>query len=156
MSKKEQISGIFICLVYIVWIVLMTFLMFNVRNKNNKLEARIEELEKDIDELFDDLDDAFDDIDYEFYFIDENIRDLEERISELARKSNQNQLIILKGKVIDYFITPTPNGDLISKIELEDGTIGYWPITNKAVEVGKEIYIIGLKDKYVFIEVEMW
>lgn len=31
-----------------------------------------------------------------------------------------------------------------------------WSITNKAVEVGKEIYIIGLKDKYVFIEVEMW
>lgn len=142
MSKKEQISGIFICLVYIGWIVLMTFFIVNVSNKNHKLEARIEELETDIDELFDDLDDEFDDI---YYFINEDIRDLEERISE-------NQLIILKGKVIDYFVTP--NGDLIPKIELEDGTIGYWPITNKAVEVGKEIYIIGLKDKYVFIEVE--
>ena len=152
MSKKEQISGIFICLVFIGWIVLMTFLVVNVSNKNHKLEARIEELETDIDELFDDLYEAFDAIDDEFYFIDEDIRDLEERISELARKSNQNQLIILKGKVIDYFITP--NGDLIPKIELEDGPIGYWPITNKAVEVGKEIYIIGLKDKYVFIEVE--
>lgn len=144
MSKKEQIAGIFICLVYIVWIVLMTFFIVNVSNKNHKLEARIEELETGIDELFDDLDDEFDDI---YYFINEDIRDLEERISE-------NQLIILKGKVIDYFVTP--NGDLIPKIELEDGTIGYWPITNKAVEVGKEIYIIGLKDKYVFIEVEMW
>lgn len=144
MSKKEQIAGIFICLVYIGWIVLMTFFIVNVSNKNHKLEARIEELETGIDELFDDLDDEFDDI---YYFINEDIRDLEERISE-------NQLIILKGKVIDYFVTP--NGDLIPKIELEDGTIGYWPITNKAVEVGKEIYIIGLKDKYVFIEVEMW
>lgn len=137
MSKKEQIAGVFICLIIIGWIVLMTFLIVNAGNKNNKLEARIEELETDIDEL------------------DENIKDLEERINELVRKSNQsnqNQLVILKGKVIDYVITP--NGDLIPKIELEDGTIAYLPITNKAVEIGKEIYIIGLKDKYVFIEVE--
>ena len=148
MSKKEQISGIFLCLVFIGWIVLMTFLIVNASIKNNKLEARIEELETDIDKLFNDLDD----VDDEFYFNDEDIRDLEERISELARTSNQNQFIILKGKVIGWVIMP--DAEIVSKIELEDGTIAYLPITNKAVEIGKEVYIIGLKDKYVFIEVE--
>lgn len=141
MSKKEQISGIFICLVIIGWIVLMTFLIVNASNKNNKLETRIEELELTIDDLLDDLDD-------QFYFRDKDISKLQDQIRELK----DNQVTILKGKVIDYVITP--NGDLIPKIELEDGTIAYLPITNKAVEVGKEIYIIGLKDKYVFIEVE--
>jgi hypothetical protein len=145
MSKKEQISGIFICLVLIGWIVLITFLTVNASNKNSKLETRIEELETVIDELFDDLDD-------EFYFIDEDIKDLDERISELARKSNQNQFIILKGKVIGYVIMP--DAEIVPKIELENGTIAYLPITNKAVEIGKEVYIIGVDDKYVFIEVE--
>lgn len=152
MSKKEQILGTFICLAILGWVVLMTFLMVNTSSKNIKLETRIEELETVIDELFDDLDDAFDDIDDEFYFIDEDIRDLEERISELARKSNQNQFTILKGKVIDYVIMP--NAEIVPKIELEDGTIAYLPTTNISPQIGKEIYIIGVGDKYVFIEVE--
>lgn len=141
MSKKEQISGIIICLIILAWVVLATFGVVYNNYKINKLETRIEELELTIDDLLDDLDD-------EFYFKDKDISELQDQIRELK----DNQVTILKGKVIDYIITP--NGDLIPKIELEDGTIAYLPITNKAVEIGKEVYIIGIKDKYVFIEVE--